>query len=771
MERLVNLLCYNYNNTMPPNTPNNSNNNQKPSQNQSGPKQSPQNNQNGNPELSRLRSEFSRLKNKKVSMLGLPKLDFDKNKKKDLDAAALDYEDSLNKYKVELEQILSESNLIQSSGGKKDSNKTLANEIEKYIADTVDGELLYIEKEKEKLSPENMAIAHKEEMVKISSSVRSVKEALRKLLKEIEEAKKKNLNGELTDSQKSLYLDLQKDLNLEYRKVKLVFEGKKEEARYAEFNVLNKQAEATCNEIESSLDNINSGIESIETQVLDEPYLKSPEEDNKIMREGEQEMQHTHAKLNTLLIEIQKRKETGKKISDAEKIEFLSRGESLMSKCEYDYERLITQVNPASNEVNRLVSNILGVPNFSTDPASVDESNTIFTKIKEALDKSVDESPEKYKKTEGELDKNILEIAKINAEIVKEIESKGKVSEESKTRLRFELSQINNNLIQTAGDISKVRESLGATPTDEQINRDNKIFVRQGYAMSVMVDAESKLDDKKEMSAKEQRENAKGISDRIRIIDKQISEDIDKLSIGKKLSADQKEGHKVSLDVEIVNLKEAQDELDALEDIKENQPTRNLVESILIRAENRIQELTDKLEKVRIATEKEVMEKLDAAEKEIEKIEANIVEINRKDAEGRNTLKLAKQEHKEANSNDQNLGIFRKSMKSLFAPNPSYSNGQTYHTQKSVSENLFDPKTYVKEAKDWLADMPESNDKEKKIKTKLMKKARRMNRRITSTKWRHYMTLSAYEKGAYLGDKVGMAIVDKIDDGLDRIFG
>lgn len=504
---------------------------------------------------------------------------------------------------------------------------------------------------------------------------------------------------------------------------------------------------------------------------------------------------------------IEVRKKTGVKLSDTEKATFeqeLVYAEANFNSVKNSKEKFDSKYAPTDvskvvlksffESINKKITIVEG-------GGTKDQSFAYFyNKAKESLEKPVDESPEKFKKIEESLALVNAGFAKIKKEIENRKGKDSKLKDEDRLEIKRMIAE-NDEKFQAAYsdfvevcislniDITHINES-NQTIDFKDRDSDSRIFINPeqdltpkqelkvfelarsfNYAMGYGYKILDNIDDVKHMTAKEQRENAKGMSDRIRIIDKQISEDVDKLSVGKKLTADQKEGHKVSLDVEMVNLKEAQDELDALEDIEENQPTRKLVESILIRAENRIQELTDKIEKVRVATEKEVMEKLDAAEKAIEKIEENIRDISRKDAEGRNTLKVAKQERKDANSNDQSLGVFRKSMRSLFSPNPSYSNGQTYHNQRNVSDTMADPKIYVKEAKDWIADMSESNDKEIKIKTKLLKKARRMNRRITSAKWRHYMTLDANEKGWYLGDKVGTAIVGKIGDGLDRVFG
>lgn len=491
----------------------------------------------------------------------------------------------------------------------------------------------------------------------------------------------------------------------------------------------------------------------------------SPEKINERNREKLKKINNdvstVYSSLISVYTEIESRKKNSIKISDVERIQFIEKinknvNSYLIHISELDNLLNIegkTKINEEDSVQNVSLSRISDIRN------KIEEENpeSILSKIQKSLDKPVDESMEKFKKLDAELDKTLLDIAKINSEIVREIDGGGKVKDELKSKLIFDLSEIYNKLKDVGAERDKVTDALGANPTEEQIRRSNNFYSKFVYTTSCYVKAGEKLDNKKEYSAKDQRSNAVAISDRIRTIEKNMSEDYDKLSIGKKYSPDKREEFQVAIDVEIISLREAQNNLDRLEDVPENQPTRDLIVSIIERAKKRIEIQKEKLDKERVATEKEIMAKLDEAEKEIEKIEENIRDINRKDSEGKMRF----------DENRKLKGV----LDNLWTPFVKYNNGQTYHNQINVKASLEDPKASIKEVKDWIEKMPEIGDKEQKLKRKLMKKARRMNRRVTSAKWRHYMTLGAYDKGAYLGDKVGSGIIGVAGDVMDRMFG
>ncbi len=492
---------------------------------------------------------------------------------------------------------------------------------------------------------------------------------------------------------------------------------------------------------------------------------KSPEKINERNREKikkiNNDLSSVYSSLISVYTDLESRKKNAIKISDVEKIQYEEKvsknvNNYLIHISELDNLLNVTgknKIDESDNVQSVSLSRILEIR------TKIEEENpeSILSKIQKSLDKPVDESMEKFKKLDAELDKTLLDIAKINSEIVKEIDGGGKVKDELKSKLIFDLSEIYNKMKDVGVERDKITDALGANPTEEQIRRANNFYSKYVYTTSCYVKATEKLENKKEYSAKDQRSNAVAISDRLRTIEKNMSEDYDKLSIGKKYSPDKREEFEVMIDVEIVNLKEAQNNLDRLEDIPENQPTRDLIVSIIDRAKRRIEIQKEKLDKERVATEKEIIAKLDEAEKEIEKIEENIREVNRKDGEGKMRF-------------DENRKL-KGLLDNLWTPFVKYNNGQTYHNQINVKASLEDPKASIKEVKELIEKMPEMSDKEQKLKRKLMKKARRMNRRVTSAKWRHYMTLGAYDKGAYLGDKVGSGIVGVAGDVMDKIFG
>jgi cell pole-organizing protein PopZ len=143
-------------------------------------------------------------------------------------------------------------------------------------------------------------------------------------------------------------------------------------------------------------------------------------------------------------------------------------------------------------------------------------------------------------------------------------------------------------------------------------------------------------------------------------------------------------------------------------------------------------------------------------------VEDDIKETIRRNAEGRQKYK-----HDKSVADAHNKSAEGKSPHVIV---DEYKKPGTYHDQKSVSDDLLDPKKYIEEAKEWIETLPDETDKDQKLKRRLFKKAKRMKRRLSSAKWRHYMTLDAYNKGAYLGDKAGSAIVGVAGDIMDSIF-
>ncbi len=516
--------------------------------------------------------------------------------------------------------------------------------------------------------------------------------------------------------------------------------------------------------ITDTISNIEREFKISFTDEMKDIEEKSPEKINERNREKlkrvNNDLSSVYSAFVSTYADIENRKKNGIKISEVERVQYIEKINKNLSNYFIHISELENLLSKAGREKIDESDSVQSVSLSSISDIrkkTEEDSDSILSKIQKSLDKPVDESVEKFKKLDAELDKTLLDIARINSEIVKEIDGGGKIKDELKSKLIFDLSEIENKMREVGAENNKIRNALGANLTEDQIRRVNNFFSKFVYTTSCYVKATEKLDNKKEYNAKDQRSNAVAISDRLRNIEKNMSEDYDKLSIGKKYSPDKREEFEVMIDVEIINVREAKNNLDALPDIPENQPTRTLIASIIERAEKRIGIQKEKLDKERMATEKEILAKLDEAEKEIEKIEENIREVNRKDSEGKMRF----------DENRKLKGV----LDNLWTPFVKYNSGQTYHNQINVKDSLEDPKASIKEVKDWIEKMPEMSDKEQKLKRKLMKKARRMNRRVTSAKWRHYMTLGAYDKGAYLGDKLGSGIVGAAGDVMDKIFG
>jgi hypothetical protein len=78
----------------------------------------------------------------------------------------------------------------------------------------------------------------------------------------------------------------------------------------------------------------------------------------------------------------------------------------------------------------------------------------------------------------------------------------------------------------------------------------------------------------------------------------------------------------------------------------------------------------------------------------------------------------------------------------------------------------------INTAKDWINMMPADDEKQRKLKNKLRSKSRRMYRRQSSVKWRHFMKLPAGQMGKYVGNKmISDPIMASYDKVADRVFG
>ncbi len=208
------------------------------------------------------------------------------------------------------------------------------------------------------------------------------------------------------------------------------------------------------------------------------------------------------------------------------------------------------------------------------------------------------------------------------------------------------------------------------------------------------------------------------------------------------------------IDTEVIAVRDAQDELDHLPDTPENEPTRTMIRSILEKAEDRLRKAEEKVDAKRVAKEKEVKEKLDAIEEVIEKVEDRIREIKAAEASSKLQFKERKAEAMEK------AGWIQR----LWVPFAKHKSSLTYNDQKNVNESLEDLKEDIKKIKEWIADMPESNEKERKLKVKLEKKARRMMRRRRTAMIGHFGALSLEEQIKFAAKAAGDALGNRIAD-------
>jgi hypothetical protein len=85
-------------------------------------------------------------------------------------------------------------------------------------------------------------------------------------------------------------------------------------------------------------------------------------------------------------------------------------------------------------------------------------------------------------------------------------------------------------------------------------------------------------------------------------------------------------------------------------------------------------------------------------------------------------------------------------------------------------DTLFDPREEANKVKEWIKDLPESDEKELKLKRKMMKKARRLSRRVTSAKWRHYFSMDTKNQAKYWGDMARNKTFDVMGNLADRVL-
>jgi hypothetical protein len=468
----------------------------------------------------------------------------------------------------------------------------------------------------------------------------------------------------------------------------------------------------------------------------------------------ENSSENINLKLRTKIKEISKlnvkiEEKTKTKLSDSEKMDF----QIEISEIKNDFE---TWHSKLSQEEQEKIKN-------STKKIFDD----IYEKAKQKLEKKFDESPDKIKKIEEGLNSVGTVFSAINADVISKIDKDKKLKDEDKVSFDLDISNQEKILIDLAESVNGVSEELNKNPeniTEKQRRGLNLLLIKIGYVNNSRDKLRKKLDEEKNMSAKDQRDNAKAMSDRMVVTEKQISEAHDKLPISEKFPAGEKEGFQVLLDIEDVNLKEIKSELEKLEaknDDADN-PTKILVKKIVNRIEKRLLVLHEKLEQERKPKEKDVLEKLDAAEKEIEKTESKIRDISQKMAEEKNKIK------QEVTSGDKNISAIASIGKIVMGP----TNPMTYHDQYDVSSEMAHALDDINTAKDWINMMPADDEKQRKLKNKLRSKSRRMYRRQSSVKWRHFMKLPAGQMGKYVGNKmISDPIMASYDKMADRVFG
>lgn len=479
----------------------------------------------------------------------------------------------------------------------------------------------------------------------------------------------------------------------------------------------------------------------------------------------------------TKLVTLMKRIETaahGGSISDAEKELFAVELEGVL----YEYAAAISNAKKLGKKEGKmkldvddpaqkgLMGQVLKIRKQFEDVPAREEMNweafldrdaaydagPLLKRVEHALEHSFDEFAETRNHLNEGLDKVEINLLKIKAKLEEEFKKEKKL--EDKVKLPF----INELDAQEAVSVEiqtllteKVLGMSVVAPIDiKTAAQISELERRLGFAASLIFQLREKVEGRPE--AKDQRENARQISDRLVLIEKQVKEDGDKRDIGKAFDEGQKATFTILIDAEEIAVREAQDELDLLPDTPENEPTRTMIRSILDKAESRIAKLKESVDKKRVAKEKEVMEKLEAAEKVIEGVEDKIRQINMEEANG----KLQMNERKDAVKEKGSL------VQRLFEPFVKYQNGLTYHDQKNVNESLSDPKEDITKAREWINDMPESNEKEIKLKKKLMKKARRMMRRRRSAMIRYFFRLPKGEMAKLGGDAMFTRTLDAL---------
>lgn len=535
-------------------------------------------------------------------------------------------------------------------------------------------------------------------------------------------------------------------------------------------------------EVNEKIADIQKDFRAARSDQIKEIDSRKPEvvdkENRTTLNEILTKLRSAHSELIAVLADIEERKKTNKKLTEYEKLKYLEKIESAKVKTESftaEYEALKDKKGDFALNLERdkaqakLAEFIEDV--FKKVTRGDDPDSSVISKVIVALEKPVDETKEKFPEFGKEMDS----IQQGFSQIQKEIEDlrKGvdkKVDEEYRPGLENRINQEVSKLEVLKQGYSEAWAKLeldlsdqGKSPTEKQRVQYSSMLSRASYLDTLSKKLYEKV--KEGVDKKDQRENVKSIAGRVTDVEKMMKDDYDKLEIGKKYEDGQRATYTLLLDSEIISARDARKELRDLLDEEENQPTKTTLEKQLDDIDKRIKKLEGKVDKERVAKEKEVKEKLDAAEAEIEKMEDKIREEKAKEAAGK--LKVAENLKPE---NQEKLGVLNK----LWSPFVKYKNGLTYDDQKNVNDSLADPKEDIAKAKEWIDKMPEETEKEFKLKKRLMKKARRMSSRRRSVMIRHFFMISSTEKAKLAGNAIFQATTnfaaDKFDAANDSIF-
>lgn len=478
--------------------------------------------------------------------------------------------------------------------------------------------------------------------------------------------------------------------------------------------------------------------------------------------------------LAAILSAVEKRKNEGKKISDAERIAF-----------EEDISRNVFEYQTSMSELDKMKAVVapdrkallLGVGGAAVDPIQVKivdtldvlknkiegvgpaDPNSILVKITAALDKVVDESKEKFPKFDTAMNDVQKNLSQLQNEIQKAFDKEKKVEDDDKSafimRLDQEKSLLTQNGIEFADMVGKLVTDYAARgePVPPKVLEQINIMTARDRHLSGLVDIlRDKLEER--ASAKDQREHAKGLNMRVTDIEKMMKTDYDALEIGKAYTDSQKDTYRIMIDSEEISIIDMEDDLTHLVPGVDD-PTKTMVEGVVARAKERIEKLKLKIEKKRVAKEKEIQEKFDSIEKGVEEVEVRLREITRQDAEGKGKFE----------ENNERAGILQK----LWAPLKDYDGGTKYQDHASMVDTLFDPREDANKVKEWIKDLPEDDPKEIKFKKKMMRKARRLSRRVTAAKWRHYFSMDTKNKAKYWGHMAKNKTFDIMGNFFDSI--